>query len=471
MLHDLFPLPLNTIERYVLCEDSKECLWTFVIAAQLRGRLNRDALEQAIEEALERHPLLDSVVESRALRTPVFVPGKDRRCPVKWVQTDDRATVGSLTRHQFDLSRETGLRVIVISDNDRATVHFEFHHCTTDGIGAIEFICDVLARYANLTSDANLDLPPLDPMLLRQRSVRASLVESAGSWSAFASGLTRETAKILGRWTSPLARNRESRCEDREPIGYPGSRSRRIPDVLKALRRAAAAHNATVNDLVMASMMRMLHWWNDRQGQDADRQWFRLYIPVNLREPRHDHIPAVNLASCVMLTHRGKSFHDVAGLTRNLSSHIGTLVRLRHEIAWQRVAAVFTIIPGMKAAMGIAPKSTAIVTNVGDLRRRFPVRFPSEDGRCVVGDVILEDLISSAPLRRGNHATLSLSTYAGGLTLNLTLQPNGFSGQDCEEMLSWLENDLVAIATPFLPDGWQGNAPPGTPEFQAQHES
>jgi hypothetical protein len=218
------------------------------------------------------------------------------------------------------------------------------------------------------------------------------------------------------------------------------------------LRRSAAAHSATLNDLILAVMFRAIRWWNEQQGRPADREWYRLYVPVNLREPRHEGIPASNLASCVMVTRRGGETRDAARFAQHVSAHMSRLVGHRHELAWLGVASAVCRIPGLLTVMTpLAPRSTAIVTNVGELKRRFRTRFAVRDGLCVAGDILIEDLTSAAPLRRGSHASLSLSTYAGGLTLNLALQSDLFSREDCRVLLQWLCVDLTEIARPHLP--------------------
>ena len=54
----LFPLHLSPIESFMLADDQPGYPMTFVIHLQLAGQIDRRAFEDALAEALQRHPLL-----------------------------------------------------------------------------------------------------------------------------------------------------------------------------------------------------------------------------------------------------------------------------------------------------------------------------------------------------------------------------------------------------------------------------
>jgi hypothetical protein len=93
---------------------------------------------------------------------------------------------------------------------------------------------------------------------------------------------------------------------------------------------------------------------------------------------------------------------------------------------------------GMQMAMtGERCFATAVLTNVGDPTRRFSVRFPrQEDNRLVIGNLLLENILGSPPLRPLTRAGAAITAYGGRLTLSLRCDPHCFSREQTRDLLA-----------------------------------
>ena len=76
--------------------------------------------------------------------------------------------------------------------------------------------------------------------------------------------------------------------------------------------------------------------------------------------------------------------------------------------------------------------ATAVMTQLGDPTRRFHHRFPRKNGRILVGNLLLEDFVSCAPLRSLTRAILSTNAYGNELTLTMRCDPATISRAKAE---------------------------------------
>ncbi len=107
----IFPLPLSPFEQFTLRDDRRDYPMTFFFHWLVTGRVDRDALEQALADGLRRHPLLNCRIETQG-REQVWVLSDDEKPNLKIVQPD--APLWGPREDFIDLSVETGLRVWVI---------------------------------------------------------------------------------------------------------------------------------------------------------------------------------------------------------------------------------------------------------------------------------------------------------------------------------------------------------------------
>jgi NRPS condensation-like uncharacterized protein len=163
----LFPLPLTAFENYMLADDRRDQPMCFFLRLSFWGSLDRKAFQAAIEQTVARHPLFRAFVRE-VDGQPCWVRATDATPQVTW---DDFDELPSEPGGYLDLSDEVGLRVFVSHTDGQARVLFQFHHASTDGIGAVRFTEDLLATY---TAEAAGDnerprLPALNPAALGDR--------------------------------------------------------------------------------------------------------------------------------------------------------------------------------------------------------------------------------------------------------------------------------------------------------------
>jgi len=447
--HDanLFPLRFTSFEEYMLTDDRRDYPMAFFIEIDLGGELSREAFMAALERALPRHPLLTARAES-SWRGWHWI---DSQIPpkVEWFVGDPQLP-GPEDR-SFDLRRESGLRLWGGISAGRARVIFQFHHAVTDGVGAMQFLGDLLAYYGQATcreGEETPELAPIDPSQLLHRGQiwepghgHPHLLRSLLWWMwHIAPVIPADIARRLtGRPAAPT-REDESGAKDASPIERkaPSPFVTRIleSDDVAAIKRAAAVKGVTPNEIYILAMYQTLQRWNRECGRNVKSEQYRVGIPVGLRTHRHADSPAANVLSYMFLTKPSRDLNDPDRLLQSIHTmsqdvlHGGDSGLIPWSLGWIRR------VPGLLNLIVHTPIRfcTAMLSNVSDVRRQLRCRFPLKRGRCVAGNVTLEGLLGAAPIRPGTYLGLSLGTYAKRLFINLNCDPRRFSTEDANAL-------------------------------------
>jgi hypothetical protein len=135
------------------------------------GGFDRAALEAAQRKAIERHPLLNACVERGRRGKWQWIPAPDGVPPITWLSqptTDSYPAIGS----GLDLRRQGGVRLIVTEHGGQSDLTMHQHHACCDGLGAVQYLTDVLATYVQeLGGPLARPLPPppnVDALRYRQ---------------------------------------------------------------------------------------------------------------------------------------------------------------------------------------------------------------------------------------------------------------------------------------------------------------
>ena len=103
---------------------------------------------------------------------------------------------------------------------------------------------------------------------------------------------------------------------------------------------------------------------------------------------------------------------------------------------------------GMKMFLGLKScLSTAVLANIGDIRRRFGGRFPLINGKWIAGNVVVEHMAGVAPVRPNTRAALSIGEYAGELSISLRTDAAALSLADSQRFLQEFVADLEQLAS------------------------
>ncbi len=406
------PRPFDPFERLLLADDRPRQPMRFFIEFQVAGPLREDRLRSAIAAAARRHPRLTSLLTY------------DRGTP-RWVASAVEPTVvwhpaplAPSPWASFDLRRESGLRCVVLPEGpDRQRVVMIFHHSTCDGVAALEVAGDIWAIYgggsprpvAGRTSGQGGRRSAATPPAASATPAMATTSRRSGLAEAWEFARFRPTA--LARLHGPVAQ-RDPDDAGRPPYAWVEFDTAQTD----ALRAAAAALGGSLNDLVVAAVMRAAVDWNtSASGRPGN---VRITVPVSMRSPATRE-PARNAMAYAFLDRTAAACADPGPLTRSIAAATDWI--LEHDAArgfldtldllgrWPGLLWLATRIPGCL--------STAVVSNVGDPARRMRTGLPKRDGCDVAGDVVIERCIGVPPLRPWTRASLGATTYAGRLAL------------------------------------------------------
>lgn len=442
---DLFPLPLTYFENYMLVDDRPTHPMSIFVDIRLSGDLQRDAFESAYQQTLDRHPLLQCVVKKYKRRW-CWTPACHLVPSVVW-------TAGSqarLTADQahLDLEIETGLRTWVEYQPEEARVIFQFHHAATDGLGAVKFIGDLLAIYGQLTTPEGEEAPELLPVTFDRLRDRGQLWAEGQSRLASFRRVLECTWEFMTQVPKPLAAPPPPRLHERDELGMPNMASRRIDKgTTKAIKREAAKRMVSANDLYSLVLFQSMRRWNEVHNASGQQSTMRIGVPVTLRTPHHEDSPAANILSYMALT----SFADddseqlLKRITQRAAQTVGGV---DGPVFTLGVGGVMTHLPWIGRYCSNRPNycfTTAVLTNIGEVRRAVGNRFTLKKGRCVAGNVTLEALFGTAPVRPQTAVAIALGTYGGHLYINANCDPYHFSNADVDAFLDLYVNTLQAL--------------------------
>jgi hypothetical protein len=245
-----------------------------------------------------------------------------------------------------------------------------------------------------------------------------------------------------------------------EQINFPGSVTHALDSgQTRSLKRGAQKSCGTLNDLLLCAMFRTLRDWNAEHGAAADRAWYRIMAPVDLRGPQHDRLPAANLVSCVFVTQPGAVCGDPRRLLNAVTQRMQYAVGSRSALIMYNVIRRLARVPGLLplALWAWRVQATALVSYVGDAGRGMQADFPRQRGRYQIGNLELQRITATGPVRSGTSANLTAGIYAGQLVLNLALDRQQFTRADAQDMLNTIVQHLLEYADEgTLPDTTSG---------------
>jgi hypothetical protein len=438
----LFPLHLAPIDAFFRTDDTLRYPMTSVIHLDFEGLMDRTAMEGALGEALERHPLLMAVIRPAKRGALCWVLDSGVQPRLDWDHAGKALTLPD--GEQIRLDVECGLRIWVRVGDRTTRMTLQVHHACTDGTGIYRFLGDLLALYGRYTcqDEHPPTLETVDASLLRDRRRRmANIAVNAGSWRWIQAGLqeggrvflrnVQELAEPLGKGSSPHAMG--------SPLTpFPGIVTQELnKDEHFALREFAAAHGAMLNDLLMAEMFRAIAHWNLTHGTRHPKPWLRIMMPFDLREQSDYMMPAANMTSYTFVDRRTKDCSDREQLLRSIRDET---VHLKQDRGGTRFIDALMLAdkwPGLLPRMLRLGRCISSVTlsNIGDPTKRFVATFPRKAGKLVCGNLILNDISGVPPMRDRMRATCAVFSYQRKLAFSVRCDPFTFRAEDTQEFL------------------------------------
>ena len=435
----LFPLGLTPFEQFMLLDDRADYPMVFVIAIRVRGVLLRDEFDAALQIARDRHPLLTCFVQRCAGAGQCWVPSREHPPQLDWA--DDIRPLTCPAQEHIDLTREHGLRIWVRREPTQARVSFQFHHACCDGLGAVQFIGDLLAAYGQRTVANGAEAPELEAIrpdrLLARANFSARDAEEGPKPFASPWVIARRLFKLLWRSPVPLAAAGDRRPLSVPDLPFPAIVTRMLErSVVQQLKAVAARKAVALNDLYLLEMFQTIRKWNRDRRRAGDHHWLRICIPTSLRTPQHDQMSAANVMGCMFLTRRAADCDRPDQLLADIHRQTSAIVNDQQGRFLTTGLKYLLKVPGLLPWLlrWNSCFTTVILANVGEIRRQFTAQFPLRQGRCVAGNVVLESLEGAAHVRPNTRMATSLGTYAGNLYINLHCDPRSFTRQQAEEL-------------------------------------
>lgn len=407
--------PLTPFEQLMLGDDRPGHPMCFFLECMIDGPLQENRLRATVEKASRRHPLLRCRIGFRGSR-PVWIDA-DVQPTVIWNPSPTDADPW----RPFDLRRESGLRVVVLSEGEqRHRVIFQVHHATCDGVAGCEFAGDIWALYAGIEPRAFSE--PAAPQSGRTATSAPELPPADGGRDT-----ARQARAFASFWPTALApvTTGSEQCAAGHPPPAGGTSDPRSPPYMwieftpassEQLRTAASADGVSLNDCVIAAAMRAALAWNSRAGRAPGN--VRVTMPVNLRQPG-ERAPATNNLGYAFLDRTAAQCAD----PRSLRASVAAATRwiLDHNAAAFFLGAIHSLTrwPWLLAVATRLPLcvSTVVVSNIGDPSRRMRSGVGKVDGRDAPGDLVIHRFLGVPPLRPRTRAAIGVTTYAGRLAL------------------------------------------------------
>ena len=414
----LFPLQLAPVEHCLLVQDRSSHPIQFFGRLRFSGPLKRQLLDKAYQSVLSRHPLLRSVVCKSGEDHLEWVPADPSLSRIHWLTQEPSETLPSSTF--LDVSKVPGLRLTAVAGRRRTDLVAQFHHAACDGVGAFDFLSDLLTAYANELGEEKKRRRPLDPAKLLDRAMPGFTY-----WN-LAKSLPRHLAGLaaVSRYTRhkpvPLVPHRPEYDSSTLPHNFPeGFFHHFSHDESAALRRVANRSRTTINSLLTRDLFMTLQKLRAREGLDGDDSWLRIDIPTSLRRVADRRMPVANVVSKVFLDRRAPDCQDAAELLRGIDRELEAMKRNQVGLMFSLVLRWLQMFPGSlrKTTRRDRCWATVLLTNLGPALANC--HLPRRHGRLVIGGIVLEDVEFLPVLPAYQCVNFSVSIYAGRLTLGM----------------------------------------------------
>jgi hypothetical protein len=236
-------------------------------------------------------------------------------------------------------------------------------------------------------------------------------------------------------------------------------------DDTATLRRLAKEKRVSLNAWLLCDLFRTIAIWNHAQDdRPSSNPWYRLCMPISLRERADAATPATNLVGLTFLQRRRTSLvGDRDQLLHSLEQECSDIKRLRRGTLFLRNLRLVCTVPGVLRLLLRLPVcyATMTLTNLGDPGRRLQSQFRRQDGKLLFGNLSIASFGGAPPLTGYLHGTISVNTYRDRLTLNLYMSPQRFTRADAARFMDIYVGELRAAVKPEQAASLQPLASPG----------
>jgi NRPS condensation-like uncharacterized protein len=432
------PLPLTPMEEFWFWEDRPAYPASCFNRLHFDGELNRAAFESATDVAIRRHPLLRSIVERTGRFGLKWIPLENPEVSIQWSKGTSAAPFPPASRQ--DLTKEIGVRFYIRENGPSTDAVLQLHHACMDAMGMFSFLNDLLISYTKEVdgSDGDLNLPPID---INRLNGRGSFGITPGRFLRLLPklGLVLQGIKaFLFTSPAPLIPHKAHPYNDCLPEGYPRIISQEFDEERsQRIVETAAGEDVTVNDLLVRDLFLALWGWQKEQGSHDPSNWLRLIVPMNMRQPGDDIMPAVNRISMVFPQRRYKNFQNQSHLLRGIHGEMGLIKQSQLGLTFNVSLQICRWVPGglRKRVREDICRVSCAFTNLGNVLSRSPL--PRHDGCIVAGNVMLKSMEIAIPLRPYTCASFTVYWCANRLSICLHYDPRVLSKNQATGLHNW----------------------------------
>jgi len=436
------PLKLTPFEEYMFFDDCPEYPMTGVFRLRFSGKLNFDAMDSAIQQTVERHPLVRATIRD------------DSKHGCFWNINDsstiklERWTANSQNEYPvasfMDLTKGVGTRIWLVENSEAHDLVAQIHHACTDALGMCLFIEDLLMLYAKKIGaiESNAQLRPLNNQRLPLRN------HFGLTWKKTLRLIPLQILglHVVGKF---FLRNAVSLgCPGQNPhteqhVVFPSPMSLDLDaDTTSKVLAAAKSKNVTVNDLLVRDLFLAINAWRSQIEPQLKKGWIRFFVPINHRVQEDATLSAANIMSAVFLERHPGQLNDPESLLRSLQTQMKRVKRYQLGFLFIAAHALLSRLPRLRACVIRQDRcvSSCVFSNIGVVFKQSSL--PQRDGKLLVGDIALDNIDFVAPLRPLTTAAFCVSTYAKRLSINLHFDPRAISKQQAEELLQTLASKI-----------------------------
>ena len=445
------PLPLKLVafERYMLDDDRSSHPMAFRLKLAFSGRFDEDAFRAAVKTAVARHPLFRAHICSDRPRALEWTDAADAETYVDIADIDTPVTFPG--QEQIDLRNETGVRIWVRTGPDATEIRFQLHHSCCDGIGAYRFAEDLLCAYDQQVHPeaGRSEYRPLDSQRLARRTQfglswwRVMLRLPLEIWGIVVGMFTF----FVGRPVALQSPQQPNLSEDEQLRLIDYASHWFDEETATRLRAAARSAGVTLNDLLLRDLFLAIRDWNGQHDPRTRRRAIRLSVPMDLRGPGDEQMPAANVVAMIFVDRRPAIFPNPRWLLKSINWEMRFIKWGRFGIAFVRACGLVDLIPGGLRLLSRANRcyATAVLSNMG--RPFSDSKLARQGEKIITGDLVLEEVESAPPVRPYTSAALTCLSYAGRFALVMNYDRHHFTTESAEALLDTITQQIGASAS------------------------
>ncbi len=441
------PRPLSPFEHLLFRDQRPGFPMCFFLHCHVEGTLDTDRLRAAVREASLRHPLLRSRVRDSWWRPSWRAPDVEPLLEiVRRADSGAGPRAGAGPWRPIDVRRTSGLRMVAIeSSPDEWQVVLMIQHAVCDGLAGFEFFGDVWSCYHGAAPA---------PFRVPSRTVRrpAPAPPTAPPEPAAGTGgqTLGETTRFARFVPAALVRGPADVPAPATPDGLPFQPRWIDRQRSHALKERAAAAGVSVNDIVVAAVMRAALRWNEAAGRPSRR--VRVTMPASLKPAGTRAAARVDMGYA-FLDRGAEECRDPAVLVRSIGMASRWIQEHRAaEVFLDTLALVDRVPPAMRVVTRIPlPMSTAVVSYVGNVGPRMKIAAERDGGADLPGGLRIAGMSGVPPIRPGTRLAVGVVIYDGRICLT-TLCDTRALGSAAAVILPALVHDEVEACALGLAD-------------------